>query len=946
MSIAARRMQRGSNKVVSPIYKFGFESGTSGMAVSTAVTAAGDTPWGGVGIGSGATLTNDTAHVMHGSMAAKLVASASTTSLRWNTAPALSGAFRYYIWRSNYPASDTSNFWIGSDSSTKICNTVISSTGALRLYSPAAVPSIYSTTDSAIPLNTWVRIEVAYVVDPSNSANGRIRVALYSGESTSAVADSGWITSEIGTAGATFVRVGKYDSGNDTSTSWFDSITFDPTAVNLLGPVGGGGGNAAPVAEAGSAQSVTTGDTVTLNGSGSTDSDGTIVSYAWSQVSGTSVTLSSTSAQQPTFVAPGSAGTLVFSLTVTDNDGATGTDTVTITVGSAVTGTPIDDAGSLALGATSYSIPGSNVIYLSTTGNDSNAGTLAAPKRTLASAVSAVPTGGTIVVRAGSYNDGEDTQDQAYPLGVTITKNVTIQNYPGEVVWFDGSTPVTGSWTQSGSRWNTPYDRLFNRSPTSADGQDDGWGASSGAGGWFTHPDRPQASYPDMVFYDGVQMEQVATLAEVTTGKFFIEGATTTGKWFQGTKLHIGSNPVGHEIRYANKCKFATFAGSSNTSTLRGIGIRRYASYICSYGCMYVQHSLTVENVIVEDIRCGFVHHDGSDAANYTKVTARRIGFNFIGSNMADHFMIDRADMQQCNYAGWNIYGPSIGTIKLNKCQYVTIKNSIMKDTDGSGFWCDSTCNTPIIVNSLFQNISNRPIDYETASDGIIANCKFISNGADTIFINDSDTTRIYNCVLAENQWGYRGTGGARGISTSQNVSPVSVGQSRRRYDNSDYSFNYDSRLGASYYTAYPQHQWTINYVTMCNTVIARPGSHTYCMWSAGNGGDNFREAGRTFVNNMHPTMNGNIYHWVTQPQYPWIAAKGYNVNPDVSFNLSSWRTLTGQEASSSFTNTDPLNGNYQVTNTTYHNSAVGLPSDIAALIGQPAGTKHAGAFW
>ena len=117
-------------------------------------------------------------------------------------------------------------------------------------------------------------------------------------------------------------------------------------------------------------------------------------------------------------------------------------------------------------------------------------------------------------------------------------------------------------------------------------------------------------------------------------------------------------------------------------------------------------------------------------------------------------------------------------------------------------------------------------------------------------------------------------------------------------------------------------------------------------MWSAGNGGDNFREAGRTFVNNMHPTMNGNIYHWVTQPQYPWIAAKGYNVNPDVSFNLSSWRTLTGQEASSSFTNTDPLNGNYQVTNATYHNSAVGLPSDIAALIGQPAGTKHAGAFW
>lgn len=91
--------------------------------------------------------------------------------------------------------------------------------------------------------------------------------------------------------------------------------------------------NQAPTANAGPDQAVTISSTVTLDGTGSSDPDGTIASYAWTQISGTSVTLSSASASQPTFTAPSSPATLVFGLTVTDNLGATSTqDTVTISV--------------------------------------------------------------------------------------------------------------------------------------------------------------------------------------------------------------------------------------------------------------------------------------------------------------------------------------------------------------------------------------------------------------------------------------------------------------------------------------------------------------------------------------------------------------------------------------------------------------------------------------
>jgi len=96
--------------------------------------------------------------------------------------------------------------------------------------------------------------------------------------------------------------------------------------------------NVGPVANAGPDQTVNPGVTVTLDGTGSSDFDGTITGYDWTQLSGTPVTLSSTTVPQPTFTAPVSVdgATLVFGLTVTDNESATSPqDTVTINVSAA-----------------------------------------------------------------------------------------------------------------------------------------------------------------------------------------------------------------------------------------------------------------------------------------------------------------------------------------------------------------------------------------------------------------------------------------------------------------------------------------------------------------------------------------------------------------------------------------------------------------------------------
>ena len=91
--------------------------------------------------------------------------------------------------------------------------------------------------------------------------------------------------------------------------------------------------NQPPSASAGTDQSVNENSEVTLMGSG-TDPDGTIVSYSWTQTSGESVTLQNADSSSATFQAPEviTDEQLIFELTVTDDDGASATDSVQITI--------------------------------------------------------------------------------------------------------------------------------------------------------------------------------------------------------------------------------------------------------------------------------------------------------------------------------------------------------------------------------------------------------------------------------------------------------------------------------------------------------------------------------------------------------------------------------------------------------------------------------------
>ena len=149
---------------------------------------------------------------------------------------------------------------------------------------------------------------------------------------------SGWAVAGVanGTGEHTLIRKSSITEGNtdwaasagssSNDSEWIveEQNYFLNIGVHVYGDTGE---NLGPVANAGQDQSVIFGSSVTLNGSASADPDGTIESYQWSQTAGASVELSSVTEPVVTFTAPSSSDSLSFTLTVTDNEGATSSAT-------------------------------------------------------------------------------------------------------------------------------------------------------------------------------------------------------------------------------------------------------------------------------------------------------------------------------------------------------------------------------------------------------------------------------------------------------------------------------------------------------------------------------------------------------------------------------------------------------------------------------------------
>jgi len=120
----------------------------------------------------------------------------------------------------------------------------------------------------------------------------------------------------------------------------FSLIVNDGQVDSLASNVTITAANVAPVANGGSAQSVTTGSLVTLDGSASSDSNGDALAYTWtltSKPAGSTAALSSTTSVRPTFTAD-AGGDYVATLTVHDGELTSALATVSVRASTPVSG--------------------------------------------------------------------------------------------------------------------------------------------------------------------------------------------------------------------------------------------------------------------------------------------------------------------------------------------------------------------------------------------------------------------------------------------------------------------------------------------------------------------------------------------------------------------------------------------------------------------------------
>jgi parallel beta-helix repeat protein len=562
---------------------------------------------------------------------------------------------------------------------------------------------------------------------------------------------------------------------------------------------------------------------------------------------------------------------------------------------SAVAGRAADRSGALAVGAASYAIP-AGAVHVATTGLDTSAGTLAKPVKTIARALALAPAGGTVVLRGGSYHES-----------VTISsKKVTIQNYPKEAAWLDGSVPVTG-WVKDGTTWrHDGWTPRFDASAGFSKGDRDGTSA-----GWrYVNPAYPMASHPDQIFINGVQQRQVASASKVVAGTFFLDESTS--------RLYLGTNPTGLSVRGTNLAKAMSIR--TEGTVIRGIGIQRFAPSIWHIGAVTVERpGVRIENVRIEDsatIGLGVIASDV--VVNRTSVL--RAGLLGIHAATADRFQLLGSRIDGNNWERFNS-APVSGGVKAGRSRGVLVKDSSISGNLGHGYWSDVSVYDTKVLNSNFVRNTATGIFLEISARGTIADNLVDGNGAEGIKINNTSSVLVYNNTVV------------------RNARPINIVQDSRTPANTSYGD--DTR-----YPNDPEMTWRVGPVTVRNNVIGLPNTAANCVLCV----EDYTHT-RTAAQ-MGVTSNGNVFNRVNAGDPDWLTvwSRGsINVNPAVYGTLSAYRSATGQDTRSlAYDGAVVVGTSGGLSRTVQGNAgtvADPLPSSISGLVGRATGTRYLGAW-
>jgi trimeric autotransporter adhesin len=371
--------------------------------------------------------------------------------------------------------------------------------------------------------------------------------------------------------------------------------------------------------------------------------------------------------------------------------------------------------GAKPLGGTSYPVP-TGARWVASTGTNGAAGTRSAPWRTLAYAIANTPSGGTIVLQAGTYREGN--------LEVPSGKRLTIQAAAGEAVWVAGSDVMTG-WTSGEGDW-------FHN----------GFTASFSAGDLnptLVNSTHPLAGDPDMAFVDGRQLTQVGSRAAVVPGTFFVDDPNN--------RLWIGDSPAGRVVEAATRDEALTIKGAG--TVVRGIGFHHYATHISRLGAVKARaNSVRFENVVVADNAAAGLSVMAADAV-IRSCSATGNGQLGIHGEGANRLLVEGSLLRGNNRERFSAIASS-GGLKATNSDTVVLRRNLADGNFAHGLWLDLSSDSGTIVRNVARGNTAAGIIIEMATSQIVASNVSVYNEAG-IIISETSAADVYNNVTIGN---------------------------------------------------------------------------------------------------------------------------------------------------------------------------------------------------
>lgn len=386
-------------------------------------------------------------------------------------------------------------------------------------------------------------------------------------------------------------------------------------------------------------------------------------------------------------------------------------------------GDPVVPAGA-RLAPTSYPVPDGGV-FVATSGSDSASGTSRQPLRTLAAAIRKVSSGGTVVLRAGTYRE---------TVGM-VRKQVTIQPYPGEQVWLKGSLLVT-DWEPSGGHW-------VHR----------GWSPELCRDCYLDEiidHRYPLAGLPDMVFVDGRPLRQVASRDELAGGTFLADP--------DAGELRIGTDPAGRDVEATAFPWLLQFDSERAAgSVLRGIGVAHYGS-VQEYGIRGAMVVVNAPEVTIEHATFAWSASSGlavfQPGGTVRDSTLANNGLVGLVANRAHHLRLTRNTFTGNNQERFALSGPAIGAAgaKLTRVRNAHVADNVFTGNLATGWWCDLGCTDATVIRNVASDNTGHGLYYEVSARALIASNLVTGNRGRGLKIASADHVRVYHNTFAANR--------------------------------------------------------------------------------------------------------------------------------------------------------------------------------------------------